>query len=56
MHLKAVKYKDVWLAPGSECYDLYHDTKNKDSLKKLDQKLKQLDADAKVLLDRYKRK
>lgn len=27
MYRKAVKYKDVWLAPGSEAYQLYHDKK-----------------------------
>ena len=56
MHVKAVKYKDTYLAPGSECYELYHNTKNKDRFKLLDQKLKQLEADAKALLGRYKKK
>lgn len=27
MYVKAVKYKDVWLAPGSEGFQLYHEKK-----------------------------
>jgi len=39
MYTKAVKYKDVWLAPGSEAYSLYE---AKD-WKKLDALLKETD-------------
>lgn len=40
MYLKAVLYKDVWLAPGSEAFELYHETKP-DSKVKLDKLLKE---------------
>lgn len=30
MYLKAVKYKDDYLAPGSRAYELYHDKKFKE--------------------------
>lgn len=49
MYVKAIKYKDVWLAPGSEAYELYVEIsskpKNQEKLDKLikecsDRKLK----------------
>lgn len=49
MHLKAVKYKDTHLAPGSEAHALHADKK----FQELDQHLKKLDAEAKALLGRY---
>ena len=42
MYLNAVKYKDQYLAPGSEAFELYH-SKDKDRLKKLDEHLAKLD-------------
>lgn len=49
MYVKAIKYKNVWLAPGSEAYELYVEIgskpKNQEKLDKLikecsDRKLK----------------
>lgn len=39
MYTKAVKYKDVWLAPGSEAFSLYE----MKEWKKLDALLKETD-------------
>lgn len=52
MHLKAVKYRDTYLAPGSDAMELFE----KKNFKALDQHLKQLDENEKALLGRYKRK
>ena len=52
MHVKAVKYRDTYLAPGSDALALYE----KKEFKMLDQHLKLLDANEKALLGRYKRK
>lgn len=49
MHIKAVKYRDTYLAPGSDAYLLHQERK----FKELDQHLKQLDLAAKSLEGRY---
>ena len=42
MYLKAVKYKDIWLAPGSEAYELYVELGNKPkNQEKLDKLIKE---------------
>lgn len=46
MYAKAVKYKDVWLAPGSEAFSLHADKK----FEQLDKLLKQC-AEAKTKLE-----
>lgn len=46
MNTRAVKYKDSWLDPNSQCYKLYQDKK----FKELDNLLKELDAKEKALL------
>lgn len=49
MHTKAIKYRDNWLAPGSDAFLLHQERK----FKELDQHLKQLDLAAKSLEGRY---
>jgi hypothetical protein len=48
MYRNAVKFKDSWLAPGSQCFELYHskDPKARQQLEKL---MKELDAKDKLL-------
>lgn len=52
MYKDAVLYKDIYLAPGSQAFELYHSKKPEDR-KKLDQLLKEVDVNEKALLDRY---
>lgn len=45
MYTKAVEYKGVWLAPGSQCLALYQENK----WKQLDELLKKIDEDYRKL-------
>ena len=47
MYVKAVKYKDGWLAPGSRAYELYQERK----FKELDQHLKEVEERARKLIE-----
>lgn len=38
---------------GSKAYELYHDKKDPDAMKKLDKHMKELDKAAKELMERY---
>lgn len=43
MYKNAVKYGEVWLAPGSKAFDLYHESrKNPSKQKELDIHLKEV--------------
>jgi hypothetical protein len=48
----AVFYKNTWLLPNSEAYQLYH-SKDEKARQKLDKHLKDLDVKQKELLQRY---
>lgn len=41
MYRNAVKYKDVWLAPGSEGYELYKEREKGKNQEKLDKLIKE---------------
>ena len=51
MYIKAIKYKDIYLAPGSQAYQLYEDKK----FQELDKHLKTLDQAEAELVKRYKK-
>lgn len=51
MNSRAVKYRDTYLFPNSQAYELYHD-KADVGHKKLDKHLKQVDQAHRMLLDR----
>ena len=48
MYKNAVHYKGVWLAPGSQAFELYH-SKDPKARQKLDQHMKEVDARDKAL-------
>lgn len=52
MYKDAVLYRNIYLAPGSKAFELYHSKKPEDK-KKLDQLLREVDSNEKALLDRY---
>ncbi len=49
MYRNAVKYKDVWLAPGSEGYELYKEREKGKNQKLLDDLVKKCDNDKRKL-------
>lgn len=50
MYLKAVKYRDGCLAPGSRAYELFHEKK----IKELDAHLREVEARYKKLIGESK--
>ena len=42
MYVNAIKYKDIWLAPGSQAFVLYHD-KDPKKRQELDKLIKSVD-------------